>query len=530
MNFSIYKLRVFFALLLLIIILFSSTILLGEEINTSVIVEPTNQTVEPEVNFIVDINCIPGQPIKAYELTVLFNSSVLKAIDVSEGDIFNGFTTFFNSGIINNTIGEISQIYGLIVGTGNVSSPGTLIHITFIAEKITATSIVDLINVGITNETNYISVSIDNGSVQVDATAPSVVDNSPVQGYTGDSFVFNISATDNIDDSANLTVMVDWSHGNNAGNISMEYMGATYFSKTVTLDQTSVDDLTFEYYCLDSYGNSVSTPLIFIPVNDNDPPTINSVSTTPSTQEIGGYVNISTEVIDNIEIEEVNLNITYPDSTNENISITQNNSEDIYFCNKTFSIIGTYSFYIWAGDTSDFYSISNINNFYIRDINYPEIFNINILTSNPVDTDNSFGWVNLSCEVVDNIEVDTVKLNVTTPDDIYNNISMVVLENSIYYYNSSIDFTDSGNYSYYIWANDTSNNVVISDIFIFSIPPNWDINEDGDCSVLDLILISNVYGDSNTAGWIREDVDNNGAIEVIDLVYVSNHHGETWWE
>jgi hypothetical protein len=107
---------------------------------------------------------------------------------------------------------------------------------------------------------------------------------------------------------------------------------------------------------------------------------------------------------------------------------------------------------------------------------------------------------------------------------------MVFLENSIYYYNSSIDFTDSGNYSYYIWANDTSNNVVISDIFIFSIPPNWDINEDGDCSVLDLILISNVYGDSNIAGWIREDMDNNGVIEVIDLVYVSNHHGETWWE
>ena len=61
------------------------------------------------------------------------------------------------------------------------------------------------------------------------------------------------------------------------------------------------------------------------------------------------------------------------------------------------------------------------------------------------------------------------------------------------------------------------------------MPPNWDINKDGNCSIFDLILISNVYGDTGGFGWIREDVDNNGTIEVIDLVHVSNHHGETWW-
>ena len=158
------------------------------------------------------------------------------------------------------------------------------------------------------------------------------------------------------------------------------------------------------------------------------------------------------------------------------------------------------------------------------------ISNINIETSNPLDTDPAFGWINFSCEITDNIEVDSVYFGFTTPDDTFNNVSMNDLGNDIYYYNSSIDFSDHGNYSYNIWGNDTTNNIAVSEISLFSMPPNWDINKDGNCSVFDLILISNVYGDTGVYGWIREDVDNNGTIEVIDLVFVSNHHGETWWE
>ncbi len=58
--------------------------------------------------------------------------------------------------------------------------------------------------------------------------------------------------------------------------------------------------------------------------------------------------------------------------------------------------------------------------------------------------------------------------------------------------------------------------------------PDWDINEDGQCSILDYILISNHYGETGQNGWIREDVDNNGEINILDLVLVSNHYGETW--
>jgi len=61
------------------------------------------------------------------------------------------------------------------------------------------------------------------------------------------------------------------------------------------------------------------------------------------------------------------------------------------------------------------------------------------------------------------------------------------------------------------------------------MPPNWDLNNDGDCNIFDLVVVSNHYNETGTLGWIREDVDNNGQIKVIDLVFVSEHYDETWW-
>jgi hypothetical protein len=59
--------------------------------------------------------------------------------------------------------------------------------------------------------------------------------------------------------------------------------------------------------------------------------------------------------------------------------------------------------------------------------------------------------------------------------------------------------------------------------------PNWDVNSDGQCNILDQVTISVHYGEANSQGWIREDVDNNGVINVLDLIMASNHYGESSW-
>ena len=98
----------------------------------------------------------------------------------------------------------------------------------------------------------------------------------------------------------------------------------------------------------------------------------------------------------------------------------------------------------------------------------------------------------------------------------------------MYYRNTSL--TQSGNYTYHISAEDTSHNEVSSNTMTLSLPPNWDINNDGRNTILDKVLISVKYGQTGAPGWIREDINNNGIVNLIDLNYDSNHYNECWWD
>jgi len=163
-----------------------------------------------------------------------------------------------------------------------------------------------------------------------------------------------------------------------------------------------------------------------------------------------------------------------------------------------------------------------------QDTASPEISDTSITMSDPADTQMGFGWENITCTVRDNVDVDEVFLNITYPDSTKTSVSMInVIGTYNYYYNTS--FSQYGNYSYSIWANDTSNNVDTSSSYTFSMPPNWDINNDGECNIYDYMLVSSHYGETGVPGWIREDVDNNGKIQVFDLVLVSEHYDESWW-
>jgi len=142
----------------------------ADEGDTTVSLDPSSQTVSAGDTFIVNVSCVPGQPIKAFEFRLAFDSLVLQATLVDEGDIFDGYTTFFNSGTIDNNAGTIVDVFGLIMGLGNVSDPGTFVTISFTAKDTSGTSSLDINGVGITNETGYVSVDVSDGSVVVQGT------------------------------------------------------------------------------------------------------------------------------------------------------------------------------------------------------------------------------------------------------------------------------------------------------------------------------------------------------------------------
>jgi hypothetical protein len=576
--------------------------------------------------FTVSIFCDPVQSIKAFELSVSFDETLLQANSVSEGTIFDGFETFYNSGTINNTTGTITNVYSLILGAGNVSESGSLVTISFTALGVSGTAHITLTDAGLTNETMYLPVSVINGSVQIDATAPLIADNSMAVGTTGDEYTFNVSVTDNLDESMDILTKVDWSHGGNSGNLSMDHVGGSYFEKTVSLDD-SISEMTYTIYAQDSSGNSLTTDpssvtvtdnddpsiesdtsiavgttadaytwfvnvsdnvdaeedltvkidwshgslsenasMVYdssfwtyshllddsisemtysiyvedqsgnsimvsgyqspVSVTDNDDPVINTVQATPASQVKDEMVNLSATITDNIEISDVFVNVSYPDASTQNHSIVSNQSLDTFYSLESYSTLGSYSFFFYAIDTSGNAVVSSLETFTIVDVSSPSIGEVFVVSSTPSDTLAPFGWVNFSVSISDD-DLDSVQLNYTDRHDVATNVSMIHLAGDLFYYNTTL--STYGNYSYYIWSDDSSGNSNKTTIQSYSMPPNWDINKDGVCDMLDLVAISEKYGETGPPGWIREDVNNDGEIRVMDIVLLSNHYEEGWW-
>jgi outer membrane protein assembly factor BamB len=65
-------------------------------------------------------------------------------------------------------------------------------------------------------------------------------------------------------------------------------------------------------------------------------------------------------------------------------------------------------------------------------------------------------------------------------------------------------------------------------VWAFETPayPAWDVNQDGNINVFDMILVGNHFGETGTPGWIPEDVNSDGVINVFDMIVVGNHFGE----
>lgn len=155
-----------FILVIVFLLLLGATTVSGSP-NSIANISPPSQTVSPGETFSVDVYCTPGQPIKSFEFKLSFDESRLQVNSVTKGDIFDGHQTIFNSGKIDNVNGSITDVYGLILGPGNVSSPGTLVTISFTAKTSAGTSLLHLYDLGVTNETEYVPITTDDGGVTV---------------------------------------------------------------------------------------------------------------------------------------------------------------------------------------------------------------------------------------------------------------------------------------------------------------------------------------------------------------------------
>jgi hypothetical protein len=440
---------------------------------TAVAVSPSNRTVSAGQTFNLNISCTPGQAIKSYEFKVSYNPTYLHANSVTEGNIFSGYTTFFNNGTINNTVGTIINVYDLILGSGSVSNPGTFAKISFTSCLASGTSAVSLLNVGVTNATSYVPVTVTNGSVTL-------------RNYV-------------------LSIAID-----GTGSVAKNPNQTSYaYGTNVQLTATAGSGWTFGSWSGNLSGSS-------------NPASI--------------AMNCNKSVTAHFTQNQYTLTVT----VNGSGSVTKNPDQPTYASGTIVTLtavpISGWGFNSWGGDLSGNQNPKTITmngnkvvyaNFV--DTMAPQISGVTRTTSNPLDTDPAYGWVNVSGTITDNVGVSQVVLKTHNPGGSWNNVTMTSRTSGKYYYRSTTAFSTPGNYTYYIWAKDSSNNANTSSTVAFSMPANWDINIDGYCNILDLVSVSNYYGQSGSSGWIRQDVDNNGFIQVLDLVNLSNHYGTHWF-
>ena len=221
--------------------------------DTIVRVMPENTTIESGSSFSIGIFCEPGQFIKSFELDVRYDPSFIHATTVTEGNIFNGYSTMFNDGSIDNINGEINLIYGLILGSGNVSDSGHLIFINFTAQQTIGDSFIDLLNVGVTNESTYVPLYIVNGSITVFGNLPPILSQETPQNNSQNIPINQNTIQININDPENQPI--NWTiHGQYIQNNSQN--NDNNGIKTATLNTPLPYNTTINWHVNATDGNT----------------------------------------------------------------------------------------------------------------------------------------------------------------------------------------------------------------------------------------------------------------------------------
>ncbi len=170
-----------------------------------------------------------------------------------------------------------------------------------------------------------------------------------------ETLVFEISVTDNLGapvDGANVLISCD-----PAGPLISPTSGVTVGGSIGPISFTAPEVTSNEFYAITVQADYLAfsdsdTDYILVLNVDPIPPEILNVIAQPDPQVLGGAVNISATVLDE-SLVLVTCQIIDPNfSELENWTMQYDAMSDRYYCDRTYSVLGTYQFTIWAYDNS----------------------------------------------------------------------------------------------------------------------------------------------------------------------------------
>ena len=315
----------------------------------------------------------------------------------------------------------------------------------------------------------------------VDNDPPDIVSNNcPSSGGTGDVYLFNVSASDNI---AVDSVNVSWVHNTLSGNIALSLVSG-FWVGDITLDD-SISDMIYSIQVNDSSGNFNISDDYFVSVLDNDEPVISNLPTVnPST---GDLYNFTVNVWDNILVSDVFLNYLFENTWN-NESMSYSSTMDIYYKNINVpSDASVFTFNVTSVDNSDNWVETGETVLLVLDNDPPEI-----ISDNSPSIGGTGDIFTFSVSASDNIAVDSVNVS-WVHNTLSGNIALSLVS-GLWTGDITLD-TSTEDMVYNLQVNDTSNlfvrgptkNVAISDndypSSSASITSYWNKNTDNPITV-----------------------------------------------
>jgi hypothetical protein len=188
---------------------------------------PSNKIVELGETFELAVQIYPMDSyIAGAQLNIAFNRDLLNVNKITEGNLFkqNGANTIFNSGVLDNSNGTVTNIYCAIMGKSNVSNPGTIIMINLTVINSTGSSGINISNVLISDpDGHFIAVNVTNGTINTQMSATVIPEIRFINGTVMDSI--NKMGISGVTVSTNTSL---YTTTNASGIYSIEVTEGTY--------------------------------------------------------------------------------------------------------------------------------------------------------------------------------------------------------------------------------------------------------------------------------------------------------------
>lgn len=310
------------------------------------------------------------------------------------------------------------------------------------------------------NDTAGNSNQTETRIITIDSTPPSITNVNVTPSYGTNQTTFNITAA--ITDTFSITSLTQIIYPNGAAiNYSMNNSGSIYYYE-FTNQLEGVYNISV--YANDSLGNE-NFSSIMQPIIDMTPPSYSSVSELedPLSGNKAQVIRITvTDALTNVESVLISYN-----GTNYSMTLESGNTYN-YTWQVTNLGMKNYSFFM--NDSVNNWNSTPIFNFTINDSTLPSIKDITYTPAATDDLDPNI-TINITANVTDRYGLSTVLLQYReTNQSNWSNVSMTL---SAGLYNGSFTPLNQNNYTFRIWADDTSGNINVSANTTLGIFYDW---------------------------------------------------------